>query len=213
METPLNNQNQQFSISDLCNDFELHCKKNKEHFVVNKQNESVIKILVLYFAEHESSKLNPNKGIYLCGSVGTGKTTLMRMFASWPHNKRKYLFASCRDIQQEFAIGGFQSLLKYSKKSFKYRNGNHMPQNGWIAYCFDDFGSEGKAMYFGNKVLVMEEIVQDRYNQYEVHGMLTHATSNLISGEVIQEMYGIRVRDRIRGMFNIIELSGDTFRI
>lgn len=213
----------QFSVNDICNDFltfaenqirkkRWQIKENELAFTINKSNQAVIKKLCLYFNEHPEGTLNLMKGIYLGGSVGTGKTTLMNLFANWNLNKRKFRFISCREIQQEFATGGFESLLKYTKKSYKYRNNMCDKNNGFITYCFDDFGSEGRSKFYGNDVNVMEEIIQDRYREYEETGMLTHATSNLLSGEVIESIYGIRVRDRIRGMFNIIEMNGDSFR-
>lgn len=199
-----------YSVNELCNSFSDFCLKKNPEFKLTAFNEPVIKQLVLYFMAHEESTLNPKKGIYLCGPVGTGKTTLMRYLSEWA--KGKFIFVSCRDIQQEFARDGFECLLKYSKKSYKFKGGFHSPENGAITYCFDDFGSEGRSKFYGNDVNVMEEVLQDRYNEYETHGMLTHMTSNIIGGEVMQEHYGLRVRDRIRGMFNKVVLKGETFR-
>jgi DNA replication protein DnaC len=200
-----------YSSNELCQSFHAFALSRKPNYELTQSNEPVIKALVLYFARHEESTLNPNKGIYLCGPVGTGKTTLMRLLSEWS-KENKFLFVSCRDIQQEFARGGFECLLKYSKKSYRYKQGTHSPANGSIVYCFDDFGSEGRSKFYGNDVNVMEEIIQDRYNEFETYGMLTHATSNLKDGKLIQEIYGVRVRDRIRGMFNVIELTGESFR-
>lgn len=205
----------QFSVDELCNHFvayaTAHMNKRGKEFLVKPQNEAVIKTLVLYFAEHEKNTLNPFKGIDLVGDVGTGKTKIMELMSNWQHNKRKYSFISCREIQQDYAINGFQALFKYSKDSYRYKS-NVRSKDLPITYCFDDFGAEGQASYYGNKANVMEEVLQDRYREYETFGMLTHMTSNLQKGDVIQEQYGIRVRDRIRGMFNIVEMNGQSFR-
>jgi hypothetical protein len=209
--TPTTPEEKQYSVNEICDLFTAFVLTQKTDFRITNENESVIKQLVLYFNNHPKSKLNPNKGIYLAGTVGTGKTTLMKLFSSWKLSQ-KFLFVSCRDIQREFASGGFACLEKYSKKSYKYKNGSHHPANGHIIYCFDDFGSEGRSKFYGNDVSVMEEIIQDRYNEYSDRGLITHVTSNLKDGQLIQDIYGVRVRDRIREMFNIVLLNGNSFR-
>lgn len=207
------------SIDGLCNAFvEFVNTTNKfsaTPYVIRQENEGVIKKLVLYFMAHPESKLDPKKGIYLYGPVGTGKTTLIRLLGAWLNKsgKHSFSFISCRDIQQEFAQGGYKELLKYTKKSYRMKNNFRLPENGAIVYCFDDFGSEGASMFYGNKVNVMEEVLQDRYREYEDFGMITHMTSNLKPNTTLMsERYTYRVSDRINGMFNLLELQGGSFR-
>lgn len=139
----------------------------------------------------------------------------MKLLGAWCQLAKRpsFVFVSCRDIQQEFAQGGYKELLRYTKKAYKYNGKNHAPENGSITHCFDDFGAEGQANFYGNKVNVMEEIIQDRYREYEDHGMKTHMTSNLKPRtELMKKLYTERVSDRITGSCNLIELLGDSFR-
>jgi hypothetical protein len=55
----------------------------------------------------------------------------------------------------------------------------------------------------------MSEILLSRYDLYMSHGMITHVTANLNSQD-IEDVYGKRVRSRMRQMFNLIAFPADT---
>ena len=74
---------------------------------------------------------------------------------------------------------------------------------------FDDLGLENIMNYYGNNCSVMAEILLSRYDLFHGFGMLTHLTTNLNSKE-IETMYGIRVRSRMREMFNLVTYKSDT---
>jgi len=52
----------------------------------------------------------------------------------------------------------------------------------------------------------MAEILLSRYDLFVSRQMQTHLTTNLSSSE-IEELYGTRVRSRLREMFNLIAFS------
>lgn len=181
-----------------------------EHYELLNENKQVIEKLVKYFNNEPQDDVSLQKGVFLYGPVGTGKTTLMRAFSKFKHETR-FNFISCRELQKQFATNGWKSLQKYGRDS--YFKENLRADSKPVVYCFDDFGSEGRAKYFGNDANVMEEVLQDRYEEFSRTGMITHITSNLgKNGDLIEEIYGVRVRSRIREMFNVIELNTKDFR-
>jgi DNA replication protein DnaC len=70
-------------------------------------------------------------------------------------------------------------------------------------HCFDDLGAEQSLKYYGNECNVMGEILLSRYEYFVSHDMLTHITTNLSATEM-EDLYGNRVRSRLREMFNLI---------
>ena len=105
---------------------------------------------------------------------------------------------SCRDVSFEFINEGFKVIQRYGRGSFN----NHMPK----VYCFDDLGTENNLKYYGNDCNVMAEILLSRYDMFVSRKMITHLTTNLNSSE-IESIYGIRVRSRMREMFNLISFD------
>jgi hypothetical protein len=76
------------------------------------------------------------------------------------------------------------------------------------AYCFDDLGLENETPHYGHTCFVMAEILLSRYDYYHSFRMQTHLTTNLKSTE-IEKQYGLRVRSRLREMFNLVAFPGD----
>ena len=114
-----------------------------------------------------------------------------------PREKR-HIIKSCRDISFEFIQDGYEVISKYSRQSFRY---NH-PKT----YCFDDLGTENSLKYYGNDCNIMAEILLSRYDLFISQKLITHLTTNLNSSE-IEQMYGSRVRSRMREMFNLVSFS------
>lgn len=207
----------QFNSKDACNSFAacldamLKAEK-KPAFTYTAINKPIIKQLVHYFCGQEDCGLDLLKGIFLRGPVGTGKSVIMRAFAIWLSPGNRFRIVDCRDLQKQALKDGFDSLLKYSVHSYNYKNGFYHRDNGGIIYCFDDLGGEKVTKFYGNDINVMAEIILDRYREFDITRLKTHITSNLKDGDLIEEMYSLRVRDRMREMFNFVDLKGPSFR-
>lgn len=171
-------------------------------FVVIPDDYEIIYKLLVYFlndiSEAEKYNLSLRKGILLSGPVGCGKTSLMNIIKLIQKTEERFIMKSCRDVSFEFIQDGYSVIHKYSKQSFK----NDIPRT----WCFDDLGTESNLKYYGNDCNVMPEILLSRYDLFVSRHMLTHLTTNLSSSE-IEELYGRRIRSRLREQFNLIAFS------
>ncbi len=169
-----------------------------EHFYIHNQDrELLFKLLIYIIRDKENAErlnIQLNKGILLSGPVGCGKTSLMNILRFFLPIDSRYVMKSCRDVSFEFIQEGYEVIIRYSRNSF-----NHDKPR---VYCFDDLGTENNLKYFGNECNVLAEILLSRYDFFVGRGMITHITTNQNSTE-IEDLYGIRVRSRMREMFNL----------
>jgi len=181
-------------------------------YVVNDENESVIKALLLYCCNdplfEQSGRIanaSLKKGIYLCGNVGSGKTTLMDILnkCNFPYPERRFGILQCRRVAASYLEHGPKGIEAHTIKAVEIRNDETKLKH----VCYDDLGAERQVVYFGNHINVMEEVLQDRYAHFSKHGLLSHFTSNLTMDEV-ETMYSLRCASRLREMCNIVVLGG-----
>jgi DNA replication protein DnaC len=172
------------------------------NFKVYPEDYEIIFKLLIYFMKDEAStekyNLSLRKGILLSGPVGCGKTSLMNLVKLTLPQEQRYIVKSCREVSFEFIQDGYTVIRKYSTQSFN----KDIPKT----YCFDDLGTENNLKYYGNDCNVMAEILLSRYDLFVNRKMLTYITTNLSSSE-IEELYGERVRSRMREMFNLIAFN------
>ena len=169
-------------------------QKFGQKFKLHPEDKVVIYKLMIYFIRDEENcakyGIDLEKGILLNGPVGCGKTSLMTLMRSFAYPDHNYIIKSTRDIASEFNQEGYPIIQKYGK------SGNKI-------YCFDDLGVENNMKYFGNECNTIAEILLQRYELQIMEGTVSHATTNLNSIE-LEELYGNRVRSRLRSMFNLI---------
>jgi DNA replication protein DnaC len=176
-----------------------------EHFkIAEHDHELIFKLLVYIFRDKPHADrlgISLQKGILLTGPVGCGKTSLMTLLRLFQQQETRFLVKSCRDVSFEFIQQGYSVIHKYSKNSFC--------QDKPKMYCFDDLGTENNLKFYGNECNVMAEILLSRYDLFVSRQMITHITTNLNSSE-IESLYGIRVRSRMRKMFNLISFDASS---
>ena len=173
-------------------------------FKVHAEDYEIIFQLLIYFLKDtkncEKYGISLRKGILLSGPVGCGKTSLMNLVKLALSPEQRYIVKSCREISFEFIQDGYSTIRKYSNLSFS----KDLPK----AYCFDDLGTENNLKYYGNDCNVMAEIMLSRYDLFISRRMITHITTNL-NGDEIEDLYGTRVRSRLREQFNLIAYPFD----
>lgn len=146
---------------------------------------------------------NEQKGLFLIGDCGTGKTAIIealwRIFAQgcamWFDNK-KQMFVADKKIFVKYVA---TDLTDYGTLDTA------------LAYRFvmvDDVGTEAEtAISYGQRRNPIAEIVD---NAEKKNGLLI-MTSNLTPSQLM-ERYGQRTLDRLNALCNIIQFKGESFR-
>lgn len=147
--------------------------------------------------------LNPHKGLWLWGNIGTGKTTMLEIVRRFcqlvrPYEKGfPYSFRTTNALEVcgEYSKNGHNGIATYIESERQ---------------AFDELGSESiPTGYYGTPMNVFQYILQRRYdNRYK---SFTHVTTNL-SKEQVKSHYGERIYDRCKEMFNFVEMGGRTWR-
>ncbi len=188
----------------------LHFKGREiygERFELHEEDLSIILQMISVVLKDEKVanefSLDLEKGILLVGPVGCGKTSLMNLLRYLLPFDIRHRLHSCREISFEYNRDGHAAIHRFSKGSFSQQK--FAP----ITYCFDDLGLENETQHYGIRCSVMAEILLSRYDYYHSFEMLTHLTTNLNSTE-IEKNYGLRVRSRLREMFNLIAFPEET---
>lgn len=104
----------------------------------------------------------------------------------------RYRVKPTRDIAFEFQKEGYDIIHRYGKSK-------HL-------ICLDDLGVERNIKFYGNECNTIGEILLHRYDLLIHSGTVTHPATNL-NAEELEQMYGNRVRSRLREMFNLISFS------
>lgn len=168
-------------------------------FSVKVEDKDLLHKLISYGISSEEQCMNHGldlkKGILLTGPVGCGKTSLMSLLPAFMYPFQKYQVKNTREIAAEFHKDGFDTIQKYGLR----------PK----PICLDDLGVENNIKHFGNECNTIGEILLHRYDLFINEGIVTHATTNLNADE-LEDIYGIRVRSRLRSMFNLISFSEGT---
>lgn len=154
----------------------------------------------MWIARDPRGDFDPQKGIAVFGSVGTGKTAAMRAIRAVlgrMRSKRGFRIHTCREDVYGAVLANPQNLQDF----FDWNR------------CFDDLGDEPTTLQsFGNRTELLADILSSRFTRWEASGSpLTFITSNL-SEEAINERYGERAFDRLRTMCNFWILDGSSRR-
>lgn len=153
-------------------------------------------------------ELSLQKGIWLWGPVGVGKTLLMSMFS---RNRRQcYTMVQCPKLVAGYVKSGDDFISGYSRVINTSADGLSFYQDT-KGICFNDLGVEApEAKHYGTPINVVESVFLDTYEN-KVPFCHRHVTTNLTSDQ-LKSTYGVRFTDRVKQCFNIIEINGESLR-
>lgn len=164
--------------------------KNDE-FIINNHNKEVINQVYYYLTGSLKFEGNPKKGLLLAGGFGTGKTTILKAVVRIIeyYTPLRFRFIPCVEMATEIKTLGV--------KFFETR-----------PIILDEIGRESKTIKdYGTKIRPIQEILAMRYNSRA----WTLGTTNF-NTQTLAEFYGGYIEDRLKEMFNIIEVKGESFR-
>jgi DNA replication protein DnaC len=167
----------------------------------------VIPQLIRYFIGDKNGDLPINKGIYLWGDTGSGKTflfeSLQEMVKRLGLRHQSFKIHNTTSIVEQVLIDGNLNSSLYVSSSC----------------VFDDFGIEEPIVrVYNNEIKPMTTIVNRAYESFKNSQQMTHFTSMLpLEGLLDKESKGIkqidrRVFERIKEMTTSVKLSGKSKR-
>jgi DNA replication protein DnaC len=172
----------------------------KKHFIEKngffKDDNMPFFKVVCYFFSNDSrfeSELNYsfNKGLFLYGTAGLGKTEVIKAISKNPRFPVKII-----------------SILEITE-IVKERGSCELNTNQIL--MIDDVGTEPDTVnHYGTKVNWFKDFIELYYLKNNIYSGLI-ITSNL-GGDELEKKYGYRVRSRIREMFNLIKVEGTDLR-
>ena len=147
-----------------------------------------------------------NKGIYLAGPTGSGKTFATEIFLYL--SQILQLKIECYGNDEPFH---FENIRSDALTDIFVRTGDVSTYKTKRLLCIQDLGSEPQeVLYMGNRVNVLKDILESRGDKQTG---LTIITSNYpLTSDQLKQRYGDRVVSRLIGMCNYITLTGNDRR-
>ncbi len=183
-------------------------------FELDEHNSLIFELLCHYFSDSKEfvsiatgmGVNNPSldKSILLAGNYGTGKTWMMSLFRK--NNKRVYHVVHAKDLAKAYKKNGEEAIEQYMYKIKNPFNDPNVFYQEYSGLCVEDIGAEDPKGNYGDRPLVVGDIIEGRYINQCLTGWF-HGTTNLTS-EQLKSYYGERVTSRLRESVNLIELGG-----
>lgn len=187
--------------------------------VIDEQIQTPLTAFIAWAIGHQGIMhrfgMNAKKGILIYGNVGSGKSVLFRTLRDLRKSDneganlfRGMIMENCEKIAKLYQTGGDKHIEHYTQGVIKHA-GQTMLRN----YCFDDLGNEEPKNYYGNYREVMKDVINERYDDFLDHGLISCFTTNL-SMEQIKKRYDDRTASRLHELCNIIGIgtNADTYK-
>lgn len=178
-------------------------------YTLTAQEKPVIAEIFKWCMRLGDAHLSPDKGLWIWGDIGTGKSTLIKIINRFCYEVRPYeaigrertplpfclIIRRAIDLCDTYAAQGVEGLQRII---------------GINRLVIDDLGTENRlTSHYGTTTNVIADLLLRRYDMR--HDFQTHVTTNLSPAQIM-DVYGPRIYDRCGEMFNFISLNGYSHR-
>jgi hypothetical protein len=182
--------------------YELRAIKGEPEFwwqFTDEQRE-VVANLIRYFVNDPACPWSLTKGVFLYGSLGVGKTEIMRILSRWAENE---------GIPKLFHFVSLSQVYDRAQTDKEY---DPIQENVQFDRCFDEIGFKtGTVNRFGNDIDITETILAQRYDRNRRYGQITHIISNLDTNDLIKAI-SPRIFDRLHELCTGVRYPGKSHR-
>lgn len=163
--------------------------------------------LATYMAHYSAGQAT--KGLILLGKPGRGKTRALRIMAeifNLPYFEAKEL--AKMDIPEIYRIGKLQQLCFQPGLSIIDPDDGKPQKLRYRDIVIDDIGVEpSQVNVFGTRIGVMMNLLDDRDQVFRDYHAKTFTSTQLDMDDLV-DIYGGRIKSRIRGMCNTVVFKG-----
>lgn len=183
-------------------------------YELDQYSKPIVELLLKYFMrdpefETMGDGFSLDKGLGLVGGVGSGKTSLMKMFDINP--VQSYVTHTCRQVMDMYSNEGSVAISYLWSQNYRPTILRNPFNHKKFGICLDDLCEEDIAKHYGNSRNVIAYVIKCWYDHINYFRGKTHFTTNSTADE-IGEFYGAKVRSRMREMYNFIVLPNQPDR-
>lgn len=150
----------------------------------------------VWYAARKGQCDYPERGLFLFGESGTGKTTAMQIFSGLCEVD----YITVGELTKRFALGSFKLFWTIADE---YAN---------VPLIIDDLGCEDFTKSYGNDI-PLADFIREREIAWLEKGICTFFTSNAKSRDDVIKRYGESVCSRLLGMCDFIQFKGNDNRL
>lgn len=184
-------------------------QEEEPFFVVDDRNKVLLSSLYNWVWNKEGL-FDPCKGLLFWGPIGVGKSALLKGLQRYYGKINQYCYGFSKNNIGFKLTSAAEIALLYAEKGMS-GIAQYTDRNCMCHLAIDELGREPlDAKHYGTEISVVQVILQLRYEVRRE--FITLATTNLNPDTEFERTYGDYIADRVKELFNVIEIKGKSRR-